>query len=229
MVSPTFVLGPENVPVPPGTAGNLFCRIINRGFFVWVFAKFSVSLVTCMAIERWFAIARPIFYKVTFTRRRVYAYIALMFFWNFGWVSQILFEGKMEVIEGTPKCVFKQLIDNKAMAQVLVVMYCALTTFVPMLITLATYVHLRFVVMKQMKFINQTTAQRKRTQLETKLMRMSAVVAMAIGILFLPNQVAYILTKFDVYSYDEPINLQLVVLAMCNSFVNPWIYCFTNR
>lgn len=229
MVSPTFVLGPENVPVPPGMAGNLFCRIINRGFFVWVFAKFSVSLVTCMAIERWFAIARPNLYKVNFTQRKVFAYIGLMFLWNFAWVSQILFEGKMEVIRGVPKCVFKQLIKNQAMAQVLVVMYCALTTFVPMLITLATYVHLRFVIMKNMKLISQTTAQLRRTKLETKLSRMSAFVALAIGILFLPNQVAYILTKFDVYSYDEPINLQLVVLAMCNSWVNPWIYCLTNR
>ena len=228
-MSPTFVLGPENVPVPQGTAGNLFCRIINRGFFVWVFAKFSVSLVTCMAIERWFAIARPNLYKSNFKQKRVLLYILLMFLWNFGWVSQILFEARMEIIDGAPKCVFKQLIEDKTLAEVLVVMYCALTTFVPMLVTLATYAHLRFFVVKHLNVTGQNAAQRKRTELERKLSRMSAFVALAIGVLFLPNQVAYILTKFEVYSYDEPINLQLVVLAMCNSWVNPWIYCLTNR
>ena len=60
IASPTLVLGTNNVPVPSGLAGDLFCRIINRGFFVWVFAKFSISIITCMAIERWFAIARPL-------------------------------------------------------------------------------------------------------------------------------------------------------------------------
>ena len=59
MVSPNYVLGENTVPIPPGLAGQLFCRVIYRGFFVWLFSKFSVLLVTCMAIERWFAIAKP--------------------------------------------------------------------------------------------------------------------------------------------------------------------------
>ena len=57
--SPTLVMGRNAYTVPSGIAGHLFCRIIVSTFVVFMCGKFSIGLVTCMAIERWFAIARP--------------------------------------------------------------------------------------------------------------------------------------------------------------------------
>lgn len=54
----------------------------------------------------------------------------------------------MEVKCGVPTCVFKQLIQNVRMAHAFVIMYCTLTVFVPMVITFATFVHLRSVIKK---------------------------------------------------------------------------------
>ena len=54
----------------------------------------------------------------------------------------------MEVKCGVPTCVFKQLIQNVQMAHTFVILYCTLTVFVPIVITLATFVHLRSVIKK---------------------------------------------------------------------------------
>ena len=64
LASPNYVLGEESVPVPEGFAGQVFCRIIFRGYFFWVMSGFSIAMVTCMAVERWFAIAKPNRYDV---------------------------------------------------------------------------------------------------------------------------------------------------------------------
>ena len=59
ILSPTLVMNPNVYPVPSGIAGHLFCHLVDSGYIVFICGKFSIGLVTCMAIERWFAIARP--------------------------------------------------------------------------------------------------------------------------------------------------------------------------
>ena len=223
-MSPTYVLGYKIIPLPAGIAGELFCRIIDRGYFVWVFAKFSIAMVTLMAVERWFAIARPASYKFVFKRQRAVLYAMSLLSFSAVTNLNLLFDIKLEMKKSLPACVFHSSFATKETDQIFTIMYCTLTVFVPLLATTATYIHLRFVIGGQSRIENFRTQ-----QLEVKLTRMSAIVALCIVICFVPNQISYILTKFDLYTYNAPQSLFTVVLAMTNSCINPWIYFCTNK
>ena len=41
-------------------------------------SKISILLVLCLAIERWFAVVRPIQYRYQFTKSRIYIYVAII-------------------------------------------------------------------------------------------------------------------------------------------------------
>ena len=55
-----------------------FCFLIQRNFFVWLLAKVSISIVMCMTVERWYALARPSRYKILFTPRKMMFYVATL-------------------------------------------------------------------------------------------------------------------------------------------------------
>ena len=177
-----------------------------------------------MAIERWFAIARPTTYKFVFKRSRAVAYALTLLIFSAITNANVLIDIKLSVKSSIPSCEFYSTFDSKRTSQIFTILYCIVTVFLPLLVTTATYFHLRFFIRGQQGSDNSRTR-----QLEIKLTRMSAVVALCLAFCFIPNQISYILTKFDVYKYNTPQSLVTVVLAMCNSCINPWVYFCTNR
>ena len=167
-------------------------------------------------------------YQILFTNRRVIWYMTGMFFWCLSWVSMLLFESPLEVTKSGRKCVFRELITNLSASRTWVVTYCVVSVLVPFLVTMATYFHLRLAVRKRINR-NRNTRVRKRAELEIRLSRMGILVALFMAICFVPNQISYILAKFDVVSLLSPGHNATVVLSMLNSCINPFIYCFTNR
>ena len=131
--------------------GELFCRLIDSLVFVWVFAKFSVTIVTCMAIERWYALTRPLQYRAVFTRRRVLGYVC-----GLGCLSRIVnalvpLELRLRETGSENTCVFGPLIKSKLGGQVWTVGYCLVTVFLPFAIITATYLHIRVITQRQVR------------------------------------------------------------------------------
>ena len=167
-------------------------------------------------------------YQILFTNRRVIWYMTGMFVWCLSWTSTILFESPLEVTESGRKCVFRELITNLSASRTWVVTYCVVSVLVPFLVTMATYFHLRLAVRKRINR-NRNTRVRKRAELEIRLSRMGILVALFMAICFVPNQISYILVRFDVFSLLSPGHNATVVLSMLNSCINPFIYCSSNR
>ena len=102
-----------------------------------------------------------------------------------------------------------------------------MAAFIPFILIIASYIDLRFVVRKQRSLQRQTRAQTQKQQKEMVLLRMAAVIAMFLGITFIPDKITYFLFWFEVVSWD--VLNGTAILCMINSVLNPWIYCLTNK
>ena len=224
-ITPSFVIGDENFPVPENLAGDVFCHIISSQYFVFTFGKISVAIVMLLAIDRWYAITRPVKYKATFKRRRVIIYITTVSMVCCALNWQALIEKKLVMEDGTPSCVWITLIENKLSSQIFTVVYVAFTFFIPLFISMITFFHLHRVMRKS----RDRLARSHNTKSFKSLLRMCAITGLFLALCWVPNQFVYLLSKFNITQLDTPLHHATVVLAMFNSCVNPWIYGATNR
>ena len=96
MLTPAWIIGFDNFPIPGGIAGDLFCRIVVSYYLVFTFGIVSVFTVTCLSLERWFAVAKPAKYKAGFNKSyRVYVMVAMVWLLPFLFNAPDLFEMKL--------------------------------------------------------------------------------------------------------------------------------------
>ena len=224
-ITPAFVIGDENFPVPGNLGGDVFCHILSSQYFVFTFGKISVAIVMLLAIDRWYAITRPVRYKATFKRRKVITYITSVSMVCCALNWQALIEKKLVMKDGTPSCVWITLIENKFLSQIFAVVYVAFTFFIPLSISMITFFHLHRVMRKS----RDRLASSNNTKSFKSALRMCAITGLFLALCWIPNQFVYVLSKFNITQLDTPLHHATVVLAMFNSCVNPWIYGATNR
>lgn len=53
VLTPAYIIGTYNFPIPKGFAGELFCRIVASYFLVFYLGIVSVFTITCLALERY--------------------------------------------------------------------------------------------------------------------------------------------------------------------------------
>ena len=224
-ITPAFVIGDENFPVPENVAGDFFCHLLSSQYFVFTFSKISVAIVMLLAIDRWYAITRPVKYKATFKRGKVIMYITgvAMVCCALNW--QALIAKKLVMKDGITSCVWITLIENKSTSQIYTVVHVAFTFLIPLSISMITFFHLYRVLRSS----NYRLTRRSRPKSFNSLLRMCAITGFFLALCWIPNQFVYVLSKFNITHFDTPLHHATVVLAMFNSCVNPWIYGATNR
>jgi len=224
-ITPAFIIGDENFPVPENLAGDVFCHIISSQYFVFTFSKISVAIVMRLAIDRWYAITRPVKYKVTSKRWKVIMYITSvsMVCCVLNW--QALIGKKLIMKEGQPLCIRVILIENQFVSQIYTVAHVTLTFLIPVVISMFTFLH-SYRVMRRSRYRH---AKGSRPKSLNSLLRMCAITGLLLALCWIPNQSFYVLSKFNITQFDTPLHHATVVLAMLNSCLNPWIYGATNR
>ena len=224
-ITPAFIIGDENFPVPDNLSGEVFCHIVSSQFFVFTFGKISVAIVMLLAIDRWYAITRPAKYKASFKRGRVIMYITGVSLFCCGLNWQSLIEKKLVIKGGKPSCVWISLIKSKTTTQIFTVVYVTFTFFVPLSISMITFFHL----WRVMRRTRDRFSRSNHTKAFKSLLRMCAITGLFLALCWIPNQFVYVLSKFGITQLDTPLHHATVVLAMFNSCINPWIYGATNR
>ena len=171
-----------------------------------------------LALERWYSVVRPIKYKLTFTKKRIYIYILII------WLLSAITNGskpvKAQLDESSLRCIWSDISYPK---QILIPSYTTLTFFIPTTITWLSFLHIARVLKTALAEQNVRFRNTRR-----KLSRMCALVAFLLTICWLPNQIFYTLSAFEITKAETPLHHFTIVLAMFNSCVNPWICCFTN-
>lgn len=220
MITPGFIVPVNTFPYPRGTAGLLFCHLIDTRFLIFMMGKASVLLVMCLAIERWFSSVKPLQYRIRFTSKRLAVYIISI------WISTCVFQlyRLFRKIPGEDGCRWAKNPFGPRSLRALIISYVSVTFILPNVVTWASFLHIWLSVRKS-PAMNTASG----NQARGRLLRMCVLTALFLTLCWFPDQLNYVLSLFDVTSLESPISNYFLVLALSNSWVNPWIYCLTNK
>ena len=220
-LTPGYVISITSFPVPRGLAGELFCRVLGSRHALFTLGKISILKVTCLAIDRWYCVFRPITYKHYFTRKRVFLYILAM--WVCSSLLQInkFFEWKLS----GSKCSNVKAPFGEKGTQAMIVIYSLIGFYFPCLITWASFAHITLLF--KTSPMARCYGERRRAQ-QRALLRMCAVTSITMALCWLPAQTIYILSPFGVTQIGSTTHRAGGIVAMFNSCVNPLIYWMTN-
>lgn len=223
IVTPNYVINISSYPIPDGLAGEIFCRLIFSKFFIFTFGKGSVLTITCLAIERWFALIKPWQYQATFCSRKLCKYIAFI------WLTSMLTQSyKFFYVQFSQRlCFFIPLpVVEKSVETSLIAVYVSATFFCPTIITWTAFIHIYVKINKSNVLKVNRGKEEKRT-----LLKMSAITSLMLTVCWFPTEVSYIINQygFPILNFGTPFREFTVLLALANSFINPWIYIGTSR
>ena len=184
--------------------------------------KVSILMVTCLAIERWYCIFRPIRYKQYFSRKRVLIYIVAI--WIFTCLLQInkFFEWHLS----RNKCSLVEAPYGRQGTQAMIIIYSLTGFYIPCLISWASFAHITLLFKRSP--MARFYGRRQRTH-QKALLRMCGVTSVVVTLCWFPAQTIYILSPFGVTTVGSPLHRTGGIFAMFNSCVNPLIYWATNR
>lgn len=220
ILTPAYVIGVHNFPIPGGLAGELFCRIVVSYYLVFTLGIVSVYTITCLSLERWFAVAKPAKYRAGFKSYRIYVMVVTVWLVSFLFNAPHLFE--MKLAPGN-HCVWVSLTEGDVRKGVALVEFLG-KFFIPLVVTSLSFLSL-WIKVKDSPALFQTN----KGKAGVRLLRMCAIIAVVLAICWFPNQVYYLLFKFDITQMDTTAHQVTVVLCMGNSTLNPFIYCVTNQ
>lgn len=219
ILTPSYIIGINNFPIPSGLAGELFCRIVVSYYLVFTLGIVSVYTITCLSLERWFAVAKPARYRAGFKSYRIYIMVATVWFISFLFNAPHLFEMKLGPEN---HCEWVSLTTGDVRRGVALIEFLG-KFFVPLVITCLSFLSL-WVKVRDSPALFQTN----RGKAGVRLLRMCAITAVVLAICWFPNQVYYLLFKFDITQMDTAAHQVTVVMCMGNSTLNPFIYCAIN-
>ena len=173
-----------------------------------------------MSMERWYSIVRPIEYSFKFNKKRIYTYLVVIWILGFGSVGFIPL-GRV-FISSTSKCVWSWAPFHR---ELLITLYPLLTFFTPSVIACLTLVHIYLVLRRS----QLRDAEKRNARTKKKILRMCSIVVFLFFLCWLPNQLYHALSAYNITTLETPFHYFTMVLAMSNSSLNPWVYCFANR
>lgn len=222
VVTPGYVAHKPLFPVPMGLGGHLFCALLGNRYLLFTVAKVSILLVTCLAMERWYCVMRPVKYKTNFDRRRLLIYTV------FSWVASCALQSHkfFELELAANDCVKVYVPFGKEGAQAFIAIYSFSTFVIPCLMTWLIFAHIRWrgpVVQSE----SRKSAHREKQQ--KLVLRMCAITAVVFTFCWLPAQLSYSLTPFAITRVKSAFHKACNVFAFLNSCINPLKYWYYHR
>ena len=221
-LTPGYVIRVSSFPVPHGLAGEIFCLVLGSRYALFTFARVSILQVTCLAIERWYSVFRPISYKQHFTRTRLFLYILAIWLCICLLQTNKFFEWKLSA----GKCSSVKAIYGVHGTQAITTTNSLVGFYIPCVIAWASFAHIAL-LLKTSPMV-RCYSERRRAQ-QKALLRMCAVTSIVLTLCWLPAQMIYILSPFGITKIGSPLHRTGGILAMSNSCVNPLIYWVTNK
>jgi hypothetical protein len=205
-------------------AGELFCRLIGSTYVLFTFGKASTLTVMCMAVERWYAVVKPMRYKVTFRKRRLGLYIFIV--WLFSCTTQIneLFQVKAR----DNHC--KRTVPPYGMqiSQILTLFHISVTFYIPSIVTWMTFTDV-WMSMRRNGKISAHCVTNSFGVAKQRIVRMCAITAFLLTLCWFPAETFFILLTFKALVLPHSFYQFTIIMAMFNSCLNPVIYCLSNK
>ena len=156
----------------------------------------SVLLVLCLTLHRWFAVVQPIRYN--FTTRRIFLYVAVI--------------AAVAVSCNIPSA----LSLGESIEMYFEITEVIVMVLIPILLTWIIFVHI---------WVHSKTSPAMQNgacgKMKSRLLRMCAVTAIFLTVSWVPLQIKRLI---DLIQIQITASVPLLILAMANSCVNPWVY-----
>ncbi|XP_071789677.1 galanin receptor 2b-like [Asterias amurensis] len=233
-VIPFHMLSVEaTASVPDGFGGELLCRVFFNKYPLWLTIFASAYSMLCVTMERFFAIVYPLKYKSLFTPCRTAPMMVCC--WLVGAGSNWFFFYNYDYVSGKG-CVFVPW-PSKAVNAVIGVYIFAVVYFIPITTMLGAHWKMIKALKRQASFLKGKAstggADKKKAwqhEVAQELSRMLLVVVLTYAACWLPNQAIFL-----AFNLGAPVSFTSlpyhfsVMLALCNSCINPFIYTYKNK
>ena len=227
VLTPVYIIGEQPALTGQNIGSAIFCYIIANQFLVFTFGIVSLYTVTLLAVERWFAVFRPLGYRTTFRPHRVQKYLVVVWVCSFAANSTHIIETKylIQNKNETHRCVFRGLAGNEARAMIGVAEIC-IKFLTPALILFVSFSRL-YHFMKDSSVL--TTTRRSHLAI-TRVTNMAAITSFVMVLCWFPNQLFYLLFKLNVVKeLNSAWHRATVIMCMFNSCLNPCIFLLSNK
>lgn len=222
LITPGYVADKPLFPVPTGLGGHVFCALLGNRYLLFTVAKVSILLVTCLAVERWYCVMRPVVYMMKFDRRRLLIYVVLSWVITCALQSHKFFQVKLIV----NKCVTVDAPRGEEGPKVFIAVYSFSAFVIPCIVTWLTFAHIRCRAHVIPKEAVKSTRREKQNKL---LLRMCAITAAVFTLCWLPAQLSYTLTPFGITRVNSLSHKACNCIAFLNSCINPFIYWYYHK
>uniref|UniRef100_A0A3Q3JWB6 Muscarinic acetylcholine receptor n=1 Tax=Monopterus albus TaxID=43700 RepID=A0A3Q3JWB6_MONAL len=199
---------------------DLFCKV--RGSFDVTLSTASILNLSCISVDRYFAVCQPLTYKSKITHRVVVAMILAS--WG---VAALIGIGLIAAGFNQGKCEESCLMD----ALISTTLGCIFSFYIPVIIMLCIYLKIFLVAQRQANKIQNTTCQNVKSRgAVSKMERKSTKTLATVMGVFLLCWTPYFLCMIV-----QPLTYKVTPIAvvetlnwftLSNSTLNPFIYAF---
>jgi len=206
---------------PNGTAGDYMCMFITGGNFIWTGGAVSAFSLVVIAVERYFAVVRPLNKRHRLTTRRLVAIITV------GWLYALIFNLPLFFVvrhkDGVDHCI--EHWPKKSLAEAYTIACFFVFGAIPMGAMVILYVRVLYKLWKSGIQATQISEKAK-IRARLKVTKMVCVVSIMYALCWLPNLVLYMISQFkpELYVYGSTSFVASVLLVGLNSAMNPFIY-----
>ncbi|CAB3992204.1 melatonin receptor type 1A-like [Paramuricea clavata] len=230
---PLFIHESDVYAVPQNVfLRELYCRVVWSHYIVFSLGVTSVYLCLSLAIERWLAIKKPLFYKQHLNSKRIICLlVAIPWIAGFAFESSAIIRTTGVVLpDGTTSCRWNpDTSEWSTRVTIAVVSFCGMI-LIPGILVVMAYVH---ILVKIKVTLRRDSVRRRDSQRrsETDLKRVTLMAGLASVVLlicWLPGQFYFMLSQMGYLKVHVMPHRWLNVLALSSSCWNPLIYCFSN-
>ena len=212
---------------------ELYCRVVWSHYIVFSLGVTSVYLCLSLAIERWLAINKPLFYKQHMnSKRTIRLLVVIPWISGFGFESSAIVRTTGVILpDGTTSCQWNPDTSEWATrVAIAVVSFCGMI-LIPGILVLLAYVHILIKIKGTLKrdSVRHQNFQKRSDRTDFKRVTlMAGLASLALLICWLPGQFYFMLSQMGYVEVHVMPHRWLNVLALSSSGWNPIIYCFSN-
>ncbi len=199
-------------PTYDETAAEIFCRTVWSAQFAFNMGYISVFTCVLLTIERWMAVVKPKTYTALKTKHAV---VAVIFVWIWGVAVNVRPLFRVKYFPDKHICKWTPLRFAK---RELPWIDLTVQSIIPYTTMIVLYAHIYF----RMKNLPRVSSNRHSQLKKVTIVALCACSALIIG--WLPGRITFLLSKFGYVHPNSVLHTSFVIMAFCNSCVNPCLY-----
>ena len=210
---------------------ELYCRVLWSNYLPFSLGITSLYLVVVLALERWLAVRRSVFYKTRFKPRHMNILIVSAWIVGFAVDSPVLtfFHAVYDHPKETCRYAFPQ---NKAQLTTLACLMYFFQTILPLALILLAFVDVFRAIKTSLRFAEAARAKNIHCLKRMKrLTLIAALVAFVSIVSWIPSSTPFfvsLLNNEPFLNLGRPLPIVVSFLCFSNTVINPTIYVFSN-